>query len=284
MIDVEPESAPIDQFEKVVRQPDDRIDLARAALLIAKGRNGSLDVERYISELDFLGTTLRRRMAEDAGVMLRVGALNQFLFQEQGFAPNRQDYYDPRNSFLNDVLDRKLGIPISLSVLYLEVGRRIGLPLRGVSFPGHFLVKCKVDQVVIVLDPFTGGASLSMQDLQKRLREVRGVEVSRAIVASMLVAAEKKEILARMLRNLKAVYVKREEVQAALCVIEWLMVLSPGAVSEIRDRGLLYQQMECFRAALSDLERYLKLQPGAEDADDIHAKVVELRQNTARLN
>ncbi|MFN0315928.1 MAG: SirB1 family protein [Burkholderiales bacterium] len=281
---MEPNNTPIDQFQRIVRQPDDQIDLARAALLIAKGRNHSLDVERYIAELDFLGTTLRRRMAEDAGVMLRIGALNQFLFQEHGFAPNLKDYYDPRNSFLNEVLDRKVGIPISLSVLYIEVGRRIGLPLRGVSFPGHFLVKCKIDQGLIILDPFTGGASLSMQDLQKRLRDARGGEVSRAIVASMLVAAEKKEILARMLRNLKSVYVQREEVQAALSVIEWLMVLSPDAASEIRDRGLLFQQMECFRAALSDLERYLKLQPGADDADDIHAKVVELRQSTARLN
>ncbi len=281
---MESNNAPIAQFQNVVRQPDDQIDLARAALLIAKGRNGDLDVERYIAELDFLGTTLGRRIAGDADVALRIGALNQFLFQEQGFEPNRKDYYDPRNSFLNDVLDRKLGIPISLSVLYLEIGQRIGLPLRGVSFPGHFLVKCRVNQGLIILDPFAGGVSLSMQDLQKRLREVRGGEVSRAIVASLLVAAEKKEILARMLRNLKSVYVQRDDVQAALSVIEWLMVLCPDSAGEIRDRGLLFQQMECFRAALADLERYLKLQPGADDADDIHAKVVELRQNTARLN
>ncbi len=281
---MESNNAPIAQFENVVRQPDDQIDLARAALLIAKSRNRDLDVERYIAELDFLGTTLGRRLRGDIDVPMRIGALNQFLFQEQGFGPNREDYYDPRNSFLNDVLDRKRGIPISLSVLYLEIGQRIGLPLRGVSFPGHFLVKCRVNQGVIVLDPFAGGASLSMPELQKRLREVRGGEVSRAIVASLLVAAEKKEILARMLRNLKSAYAQREQVQDALSIIEWLMVLCPDSAGEIRDRGLLYQQMECFRAALADLERYLKLQPGADDADDIHAKVVELRQSTARLN
>ncbi len=277
-------ASPITQFQQAIRQPDDQIDLARAALLIAKGQNRDLDVERYIAELNFLSATLERRLSKGLNVALRIGALNQFLFNEQGFGPNREDYQDPRNSFLNEVLDRKVGIPISLSVLYLEVGQRIGLPLRGVSFPGHFLVKCEVNRGVIVLDPFAGGVSLSMPDLQQRLRAVRGGEVSRAIVAGMLVAAEKKEVLGRMLRNLKAIYVQHGQNEKALSIIEWLMVLSPESAAEIRDRGLLYQEMECFRAALADLERYLKEHPSAEDSDDIHARVVELRQTTARLN
>lgn len=276
--------SPILEFQQVVRQPDEQVDLARAALLIAKGQKGVLDVEHYLAELDFLGNSLSRRLSKDLNVSTRIGALNQFLFQEHGFGPNREDYYDPRNSFLNEVLDRKVGIPITLSVLYIEIGRRIGLPLRGVSFPGHFLVKCRVNEGVIVLDPFAGGVSLTMPDLQKRLREVRGGEVSKAIIAGMLVAAEKKDILTRMLRNLKAIYMQKEQAEAALSTVEWLMVISPDSADELRDRGLLYQRLECFRAALADLERYLKLHPGADDVDDIHARVVELRQTTARLN
>jgi len=272
------------QFEKLARLTDDELDLARAALLIAKGRDASVDVERYVSELEFLAATLGKRLAPDANASLRIGALNQFLFQEMGFGPNRQDYYDPRNSFLNEVIDRRKGIPITLSLVYMEIGRRIGLPLRGVSFPGHFLVKCRLNQGMVVLDPYAGGASPSMADLQKRLRDARGGEVSRAIVAGLLVAADKRDILARMLRNLKAIYMRKEMDETAMSVVEWLMVLNPEAPEEVRDRGLLFQRMECFRAALSDLERYLKLQPAADDVDDVYARVIELRQSAARLN
>jgi len=214
----------------------------------------------------------------------RIQALNRFLFQEQGFAPNTDDYYDPRNSYLNDVLERRTGIPITLSILYMEIGRRIGLPLKGVSFPGHFLVKCHVEEGTVVLDPYCNGASLSLHDLQQRLREVKGGEVSRAIVASMLVAANKKEIIARVLRNLKAIYSSREDDDRALAVMDWIVALAPSAADEVRDRGLLYAKLECFRAALSDLEQYLQLSPGAEDGEDIRKRVVELRQLVARLN
>lgn len=276
--------SPLAQFQYLVQQPDDQIDLARAALLIAKGRDARVDVDRYLAEIEFLAATLARRLPAELGATQRIGALNQYLFQEMGFGPNQQDYYDPRNSFLNDVLDRRRGIPITLSVLYMEVGRRIGLSLRGVSFPGHFLVKCRLEQGVIVLDAFAGGASLGIADLQKRLRAVRGGEVSRAIIAGLLVAAEKREILARMLRNLKAIYMHGGQSEAALDTVEWLMAIHPDSADELRDRGLLYQRMECFRAALADLERYLALQPAAEDIDDVYARVIELRQSAARLN
>jgi regulator of sirC expression with transglutaminase-like and TPR domain len=164
------------------------------------------------------------------------------------------------------------------------VGCRAGLPLHGVSFPGHFLVKCQLEEGMVILDPYCGGISLSLQDLQHRLRAVRGGEVSRAIVAGMLVAANKKEILARMLRNLKAIYLEQQNYSRALSIIDWIVALRPGDVGEVRDRGLTYLKLECFRAALEDLERYLELVPAAEDLNEIRGCVLELRRSAARLN
>ena len=210
----EPVQTPEARFRQIIQRPDEDIDLAEAALLIAKTAYHDLDVQRYLARIDELARALRARVPEDSSAADLIIALNRFLFEEQGFAPNLEDYYDPRNSFLNDVLERRVGIPISLSVLYIEVGRRAGLPLQGVSFPGHFLVKCQLEEGMVILDPYCGGISLSLQDLQQRLREVRGGEVSRAIVAGMLVAANKKEILARMLRNLKAIYLEQQQHRA----------------------------------------------------------------------
>jgi regulator of sirC expression with transglutaminase-like and TPR domain len=283
MIAREPTAA-VARFRDLINRPDDEIDLAEAALLIAKSVNADLDIERYLSQIEGLALQLAERLSDSQSETDRIRALNQFLFDEQGFAPNVENYYDPRNSFLNEVLERRVGIPISLSILYIEVGRRVGLPLCGVSFPGHFLVKCKVSDGLIVLDPYCRGVSLSLHDLQQRLREVKGGEVSRAIIAGMLVSANKKEILARVLRNLKAIYVEREDDNAALSVMEWIITLTPADASEVRDRGLLFAKLECPRAALEDLERYLELAPDAEDAHDLRTRMVELRQAAARLN
>ncbi len=272
------------RFRQIIERPDEDIDLAEAALLIAKTAYHDLDVPRYLARIDELARALRARVPEDCGAGDLIIGLNRFLFEEQGFAPNLEDYYDPRNSFLNEVLERRVGIPISLSVLYMEVGRRAGLPLQGVSFPGHFLVKCQLEEGMVILDPYCGGISLSLQDLQQRLREVQGGEVSRAIVAGMLVAANKKEILARMLRNLKAIYLEQQQFARALCVIDWIVALSPGEAAEVRDRGLTYLKLECFRAALEDLEHYLERVPAADDLDEIRGCVVELRRSAARLN
>jgi regulator of sirC expression with transglutaminase-like and TPR domain len=282
MISREPPAAT--RFKALIDGPDEEIDLAEAALLIATTAYENLDVARYLSQIDQLASRLSAQLTESGSETERILALNRFLFQEQGFAPNVYDYYDPRNSFLNEVLERRVGIPISLSILYIEVGRRIGLPLKGVSFPGHFLVKCKVQDGTVVLDPYCSGASLSLNDLQERLREVKGGDVSRAIVAGMLVAANKKEILARVLRNLKAIYLERAEDSLALSVMDWIIALAPADASEVRDRGLLYLKLECFRAALGDLERYLELAPVAEDTEEIGSRVVELRKAASRLN
>ena len=279
----EPDAATV-RFQALIDRPDDEIDLAEGALLIAKKAYPDLDIGDYLSRIDRLAHGVSERLPAAASETDRILALNRYLFEELGFGPNVEDYYDQRNSFLNDVLERRVGIPISLSVLYIEVGRRVGLPLQGVSFPGHFLVKCKLEQGVVILDPYGSGTSLSLQDLQQRLRATRGGEVSRAIVAAMLVAADKKQILARMLRNLKGIYLEQGDHNRALSVMDWIVSVIPGDAAEVRDRGLLFLRLEGFRAALRDLERYLALAPSADDAPQIRTRIVELRQTVARLN
>ena len=272
------------RLREIVSGDEDDIDLAEAALLVATHAHPALDVPLYLARLDELGATLKSRIPADAVVSDRITALNQYLFGDLGFAPNTENYYDPRNSFLHDVLERRVGIPITLSVVYMEVGRRIGLSLQGVSFPGHFLVKCAVSDGMVVLDPYSGGISLGLTDLQKRLREVQGGEVSRGIIASLLVSAGKKDIILRMLRNLKAIYLREHELDKALAIMNWIVAAAPAQALELRDRGMVYHELEAFRAAQSDFEQYLRLAPAAEDMDDIRQRLIELRKVTARLN
>jgi len=272
------------RLREIVSGREEDIDLAEAALLIAVHACPGLDIAPHLAKLDEFGAALKTRIPGEATVSERIAALNQYLFRDLGFAPNTEDYYDPRNSFLHDVLERRLGIPISLSVVYIEVGQRVGLPLQGVSFPGHFLVKCQVDEGMVVLDPYSGGLSLGLADLQKRLREVQGGEVSRAIVSGLLVAAGKKDILLRMLRNLKAIYLKEQELDKALAVMDVIIATAPAQALEWRDRGIVHQELECFRAALEDFQHYIKHAPDGEDVAEIRRRMIGVREQAARLN
>ena len=273
-----------ERLRQIVSGPDEDISLAEAALLIAGHGYPDLNVAAYLSRIEELAHMLRLRIDEDDSIPERISALNQFLFGELGFAANSDDYYDPRNSFLNEVLERRTGIPITLSVIYMELGRKVGLPLQGVSFPGHFLVKCAVPEGAVVLDPYSGGISLGLPDLQKRLREVQGGEVSRAIVAELLVSATNKEIIVRLLRNLKAIYLREHKLDKALPIMNWIIATMPEQTPELRDRGMIYQELECPRAALTDFETYLQVSPGSDDAGDIRGRIIELRKEVARLN
>jgi regulator of sirC expression with transglutaminase-like and TPR domain len=273
------------RLKRLVEQHGSAASLAEGALLIAQEACPSIDIDHYLARLDMLGALLKARVPEDAGSVQRIRALNQFLFAEQGFGPNRDDFADPRNSYLNEVLERKVGIPITLSIVYIEVGRRIGLPLEGLSFPQHFLVKCALPDGVAVLDPFMSGASLSLEELQRRLGAMRsGHRPSRAEVSALLVAASRREILSRVLRNLKAVHVGREQFEQALVATERILMLTPGDATEIRDRGWLYRRLECFSAALADYRRYLELAPLAPDADEARSTLLDLEQRVRRLN
>ena len=278
-------ATPEERWQRIAAAPDDEIDLAEAALLIAAGEYRDLDIGAYLKRLDEMAATLKRRLRADIGTMDSIIALNHYLFGELGFAGNTDEYYDPRNSFLNDVLDRKLGIPITLSVVYIEVGRRIGLPLHGMSFPAHFLVKCVLRDGAILLDPYAKGASLGLDDLRQRLEALRnGIELDPATVRSMLAVASKREILVRMLRNLKGIYLRQGGLGKALAAVDRIIALAPQAADEYRDRARIYLDLECFRAALADFQSYLLLMPEAEDAGEVQRKAVELQAVASRLN
>lgn len=277
--------SPAERWKEIAAGPEAEIDLVEAALLIAAQEYPGLDVPAYRARVDRLAVTLRARLRRDIGPVEAIVALNRYVFEELGFSGNASDYYDPRNSFLNEVLDRKLGIPITLAVVYVEIGRRIGLALHGVSFPGHFLVKCPAHDGMVVLDPYAGGASLSLEDLQQRLRTLRGGAAPPPDFARhLLAAAGKKDILARMLRNLKGIYLQRRDLPRALAAADRVIMLEPRAAEEYRDRAAIYRDLECYRAALSDFRNYLMLKPGADDAQEVRQRVVELQQLAARLN
>jgi len=272
------------RWKEIVAGPEEDIGLAEAALVIAAHEYPGLDVNAYLARIDAMAETLRSRMRRDISPTDTLVALNRYLFEELGFSGNTTDYYDPRNSYLNEVLDRRLGIPITLSVLCIEIGRRIGLALHGVSFPGHFLVKCVMRDGVVVLDPYARGASLSLDNLQLRLKTLRGETPPPDMVQHMLAAAGRKDILVRLLRNLKSNYLERRDPARALAAADRIIELAPRAAEEYRDRAGIYLDLECFRAALSDFRDYLMLKPGADDAAVVQRRVVELQQIAARLN
>ncbi len=281
-------SPALDAFGKLLSEKEQNIDLARACLMIAEDAYPSLEPERYLAEIDALALRLRARL-KNQSVEERVMALNELLFEDLGYRGNTEDYYDPRNSYLNEVIDRRTGIPITLSVLYMEVGRRIGLPLEGVSFPGHFLVRLRRHGGTLVLDPFSGGAPQSEDELRERLQRVipegaAEVPVAELPLDQFLEPATHRQILARLLRNLKVIYRDAGRSDRLLDVLNRMLVVSPGSAADLRDRGYAYQRLECWRPALADLTAYLERDPDAADVDEVRSALADLAARCALLN
>jgi len=287
---------PRDAFAEGLRAPDERIDLARSALLIAAEEYPALDIARYLDRLDELAREVAPRLELATGAAERVSVLNRFLFTERGFAGNREHYEDPRNSFLNEVLDRCAGIPITLALVYMEVARRAGVEVDGVGFPGHFLVK-HVDRgepreeqeraatgrrAPIVVDPFFGTV-LSMEDCQLRLAAVLGADAPLRPELHLRKASTR-EILVRLLGNLKVLYVRSADFGRALACCERILLVAPDAPHELRDRGLVYEKLECFGAAAADLERFLDLAPDDESAAAVRERLATLRPRVRQLH
>lgn len=272
-------------FDGCMRQPETDLNLARAALLIARDDYPDLNIEGELDRLDNMAAEVRSRLPSAPAVEQQLAALNEYLFNEVGFSGNNRDYYDPRNSFLNEVLARKLGIPITLSVVYLEVGWRLGLQLQGVGFPGHFLVKAELEQGIAVLDPFFGGRSLSADELLERLQTVMGDGTSnKQNLKYFLAGVGKKEILARVLRNLRSIYLQRRELLRALAMSNRLLAATPDSAVDIRDRAKLLEQLECPGAALNDYRQYLRLAQNAEDQTAVQARIAALERQSPLIN
>jgi len=259
-----------EELLRAINEPGE--SLAPAALAIAGVEYPALDAAPYLQRLERMGEAADGRMQRHqlAGQHVRVATLNAYLYEELGFSGNREHYDDPRNSFLNEVFDRRTGIPISLAIVYLEVGRRAGLRLEGVNFPGHFLVRAlgahgTADDELII-DPFHAGAILSEVDCRHLLREYVGENT--AFDRGLLATATRQHIVVRMLVNLKRLYVRMRSFPQARATADLLLAVDPSALVELRDRGLLAYHMEDFAAALKDLEAYLRLMPRDEREDD----------------
>ena len=273
--------SPRDAFAEGLRRPDERIDLARSALLIAAEEYPALDIARYLARLDELAGEVAPRLEAAGSAAERVAVLNRFLFSEHGFAGNRAHYEDPRNSYLNEVLDRCAGIPITLSLVYMEVARRAGVEVDGVGFPGHFLVK-HGGRDPIVVDAFFQTV-LTREECQVRLAAVLGAE-ARLQPELHLRKATPREILVRLLGNLKVIYVRSADFGRALACCERILLVAPDAPHELRDRGLVYEKLECFSAAAADLERFLKLAPDDESAGAVRERLTSLAARLRQLH
>ncbi len=273
------------QLIDMVTRPEDEVDLARASLLVACEEYPRLEVERYLERLDAMAGALRSRLPPSPEAVrpeTAIAGLNHILFQEQGFRGNTEEYYDPRNSFLNDVLDRRVGIPITLSTVYITVGRRAGLSVHGVGLPGHFVVRVSTRAGDVLVDPFHGGAVLTALDCQERLDRIYGGRVR--LAADMLAPCPPRALLARILRNLKGIYLKEGDYERALRTADLLVLLEPEAAEEVRDRGLVLAALDCYTLAACDLEAYVAAVPQAPETDQIRARIQELRRQAARLN
>ena len=262
---------------------DERIPLGRAALVIARTEYPDLDIEQYVRRLDEMGERARRLLGDLPDATETIAALNHVLFAEEGLRGNRDGYYDPRNSFLNDVLDRRLGIPITLSLIYMEVGQRVGFPLFGVGMPGHFLLKhYDVDGRETLIDPFAEGRILSLADCQHRLDEIYSGQM--LLQPEFLLAVSRRQILTRVLNNLKNIYLSTRNFRKALAIVDMILAIYPRSPEDVKQRATLRYSLGQLRGAAEDLEDYLKMSPEASDADEVRQTALGIRRTLARLN
>ena len=275
-------SAPtaLEYFDSLVRS-DDQFPLLEAAAALAQDEYPELDVQQVLGDVDQLLARLKRRLPADAAPLARLRALNHFFFHDLSFGGNVNDYYDPDNSYLNAVLRTRRGIPISLAVLWMELAQGLGLQARGIAFPGHFMMKVTLPKGQVVIDPFTG-KSLSREDLSERLEPYKR---SNGLIGDFdiplglyLQPAEPREIIARMLRNLKEVHRAQEDWQRAIAVQDRLIALLPDAWGEHRDRGLAHAAQGHSALAVQDLETYLAHAEDALDIDAVAEQVATLRR------
>lgn len=251
------------QFLQAVRQPEPEIDVARAALLIAQETYPVLDIDLCLGELDAIADLIRPKLPTERYPLKMLQTINGVLFEALGFQGNEEDYYNPDNSHLNVVLERRLGIPITLALVYLEVAVRLDFPMVGIGLPGHFVVQPVLEGVEIFVDAFHGGEILFPQDCEALLERIYGEEIP--LHPNFLKPVTPKRFLMRMLANLKGIYITQKAFSLAIAAVDRMLILFPDDIQQIRDRGLLQYQVGNFKAAQWDLEQYLTVCPEAAD-------------------
>ena len=272
----------LQRFATLVRQPDDKINLAQAALIMATDEYPELDVPHYLDELDAMAEQLRPRFDISAPTIDQVSLLNDHVFGTLGFRGNRDEYYDPRNSYLNNVLDRRLGIPITLSVVYMEIGRRLGCPIFGVAMPGHFVVKWKTDDTLIFIDPFNEGQIIGQFALPLNMNTAD----QKAMMARLrwMESAGNKQILARMLSNLHSIFIKGAAYERALPVLEKILILQPHATEILREAGVLAYRLKQYRRASDFLQEYIQRESNVDEAGKMRAVLNQVEEILLRRN
>ncbi len=262
-------------FMREVRQPDEYIDLERAAFYIAQEAYPELDVEEYVALLDTMADEVRDRLPVEDYPLRTLKVLNDYLYGELGFKGNQTDYYNPQNSFLNDVIDRRTGIPITLALVYLSLAQRIAFPMEGIALPGHFLIRPVQSEMAIFVDAFNQGEILFEQDCEALLHKMFGDRI--AMREQFLAPATNRQFLARMLTNLKATYASSGDVGGVLAAVERILMLYPDAPVELRDRGIILFRLSRWVEARQDLERYLEVLPQADDRDHVEHVLLHMQ-------
>lgn len=267
-------------FAEIARRPEPEMDLGLGALEVARIEYPDLDPAVHLRRLDELAE--RSAVRAEGDPVRALHRLREFLFEEEGFRGNTDDYYDPRNSCLNDVLERKVGIPITLALVTMEVGRRLGLAVEGIGLPGHFVVSVAVGEGPVLLDPFDGGTVIT--------RERAGQLVARALGRRVrlndahFAPVTRRHILGRMLSNLEAIYVRAEAWDRALATVERFILLDEDSSVHLRDRGLVLVKLGRLHAGAADLERYLTRRPAAADAEGVRKELQRVRRHLGALN
>ena len=262
------------QFDSIVRSSDEEIDLARTALLIAATEYPRLNIERELYRIGLLADGIAHQIYDDPSPIYHLNTLSDYLFDELGFRGNYDDYYDPKNSFLNDVLERRLGIPITLSLLYIEVGRSLGIPLQGVGMPGHFLVRhAEVEDMFA--DPYQNGILLTAAECETKFTQLTHKRL--AWDESYLDPISSREFVARMLRNLKSIYLQRRDYERVLSTIDRLLSIQPDAPDELRDRGVVNYRLGNHEEALEDLKTYVTNAGSPGDAGTVYRLIDQIQ-------
>jgi regulator of sirC expression with transglutaminase-like and TPR domain len=271
-------------WDELASLPDDAVPLLETALLIARDEYPDLDPDHYDTLVQRHADHLRIEVDTLPEWPMKVAAINRHLFDELGYSGNHDEYYDPRNSYLNKVFERRLGNPISLAMVQIEVSRRLGLPVEGISFPGHFLVRLPVEDGVLIMDPFNGGRPLGVDELRDRARTHLGGETpDDTVLSQILDPAPHRAILMRMLRNLYGVYAESEQWERAARSADRVLKLAPEQSDMLRDRGLAYLQLGHLVGARLDLAQYLRQEADAADAASIRERLIELGGQRPRL-